>query len=78
MLIQDEFYYLIDIEPTVYPKDIYTGTTHTIGMKSLPSLENHPVLKGKDEYPSSNHHHLLFPSSQKGNEGMATRNHFKS
>lgn len=49
-------------------------------MKSLPSLGNHPVLKGKDDFPSSSHHHLLLPSSEKSNEGfsMATRNHFKS
>lgn len=75
MSIQDEFYFLIDTEPTVHSK--YIHRYYTIGMKNLPFSGNHPVLKGKDDYPSSSHHHLLFPSSQKGNEGMVTRNHFK-
>ena len=30
MLIQAEFYYLIDTEPTVHPKHIHIGTIHTM------------------------------------------------
>lgn len=30
MLIQAQFYYLIDTEPTVHPKHIHTGTIHTM------------------------------------------------